>query len=355
MDNEGANRQLVFADRLMGLSNSASLALMVSIGHRTGLFDTMASLPPATSEEIARNATLNERYVREWLAAMATGRIVDYDPLAMTFVLPPEHAAYLTRAAGTDNAAVGFQLLGSFGAVEDQIIECFRHGGGVEGSVFPRYEAIRAEATWARLDASLLGETLLLVPGLPNLLRKGIEVADVGCGYGHALNIMAEAFPASRFVGWDTSGTTLSAARTEALRKQLTNVRFEQRDATTLEERGRFDLITSFEAVHDHPRPDVVLEAIARALRQDGTYLCVEVGASSNLADNLAIPWAPAIYAASCVHCVAVSLASGGAGLGAMWGQQKAREMLVEAGFSSVVVRRVASDPLNDYYLATKG
>jgi SAM-dependent methyltransferase len=352
--NEAGSTHRSFADRLLGLSNSGSLALMVSVGHRTGLFDAMASLPPATSEEIALNATLDERYVREWLAVMATGGIVDYDPLAMTFVLPPEHAACLTRAAGTSNAAAGFQLLGSFGSVEDKIVECFRHGGGVEPSAFPRYEAIQAEVTWARLDASLLREALPLVPGLPDLLRNGIEVADVGCGYGHALNIMAGAFPASRFVGWDASGATLNVARSEALRKQLTNVRFEQRDAATLEERGRFDLITTFEGIHDHPRPERLVKAIARALRQNGTYLCVEVGASSNLGDNLVIPWAPAIYTASCMHCVAISLASGGAGLGAMWGQQKAREMLAEAGFSSVIVRRAVSDPLNDYYIATK-
>jgi SAM-dependent methyltransferase len=339
----------------MGLSNSGSLALMVSIGHRTGLFDTMASLPPATSQEIADNATLDERHVREWLAAMATGRIVEYDPGDKTFVLPPEYASCLTRAAGTANTAVGFQLLSTFGSVEDQIVECFRHGGGLPASAYRRYEAIRAEIRWAHFDAALLDETLPMVPGLPNLLRQGIDVADVGCGYGHALNIMAEAFPASRFAGWDASGTSLSAARAEARRKHLTNIRFEQGDAATVDRRGQFDLITTWDAVGAHSRPDDLLAAIARALRPDGTYLCVEVGASSNLGDNLAIPWAPAIYAASCMHCVAVSLSSGGTGLGAMWGQQKARELLAAAGFSSVVVKKAPSDPLNNYYIAMKG
>jgi SAM-dependent methyltransferase len=351
---EGATRQRAFADWLMGLSNSGWLALMVSIGHRTGLFDTMALLSPATTEEIARNAALDERYVREWLAAMATGGIVDYDPRAMTFVLPPERAACLTRAAGRNNAAVGFQLLGLFAAVEDRIVECFRQGSGVKGAAFPRYEAVRAEVTWAHVDANLLNDILPLVPGLPKLLRKGIEVGDVGCGYGHALNVMAEAFPASRFVGWNTSGSTLRAARTEALRKRLTNVRFQRRDAASLEECGRFDLITTFGSAHDHPRPDLLLRAIAHALREDGTYFCVEVGLSSSLADNLDVPWAPGVYGESCMHCVPLSLASGGAGLGAMWGQQRTSAMLAEAGFFSVVLRRAASDPLNNYYIATK-
>ena len=314
----------------------------------------MALLSPATSEEVARNATLDERYVREWLAAMATGRIVDYDPRTTTFVLPPERSACLTRAAGTNNAAAGFQLLGLFGALEDRIVECFRQGGGVKAAAFPRYEAVRAELTWARVDAYLLDEILPLVPGLPDLLRQGIEVGEVGCGYGHALNVMAEAFPASRFVGWNASGSTLQAARKEALRKQLTNVRFQPCDAANLQDYDRFDLITTFGSAHDHPRPDLLLKAIARALREDGTYLCVEINVSSSLGENLDTPWAPGVYGESCMHRVPLSLASGGAGLGAIWGQQRARTMLDEAGFSSVVTRRAASDPLNNYYVATK-
>jgi hypothetical protein len=199
-----------FADRLTDLSNGASLALMISLGHRSGLFDAMAKLPPATSVEIAENAGLDERYVREWLGAMATGRVVEHDPAIGTFVLPVAHAARLTRAAGADNGAVGFQLIGMFGAVEDRVVECFRQGGGLPYSAFPRFQAICAEMNWASLDATLLRDILPLVPGLTDRLRAGIEVADVGCGSGHAVNIMAETFPASCFVGWDISATGLN-------------------------------------------------------------------------------------------------------------------------------------------------
>ena len=349
-----ARRQERFADRLMDLSNSGSLALMVSVGHRTGLFDTMASIPPATSVEIADNACLDERYVREWLAAMATGRIVEHDPVAMTFALPAEHAACLTRAGGRHNSAVAFQLLGMFAAVEDRVVECFRRGGGMADAEYPRFQEICAEIGWASLDAHLVDVTLALVPGLTHRLRAGIDVADVGCGAGHALNVMAEAFPASRFMGWDLSETGLAAGRAEAERKQLANVWFERRDAAALDQPERFDFITTFDAVHDQARPDLVLRAIAAALRLGGTYLCVEVGASSTLADNLAISWAPGLYTASCMHCLCVSRQSGGMALGAMWGEQKARQMLGEAGFVSLDVKRSPLDPVNNYYIATK-
>ena len=349
-----ARRQQRFADRLLDLSNSGSLALMVSVGHRTGLFDTMASLPPATSVEIADNACLDERCVREWLAAMATGRIVEHDPVAMTFALPAEHAACLTRAAGPHNSAVAFQLLGMFAAAEDRVVECFHRGGGVADSEYPRFQEICAEIGWANLDANLLAVTLALVPGLTDRLRAGMDVADVGCGAGHAINLMAEAFPASRFIGWDSSEVGLAAGRAEAERKQLANVSFERRDVALLDQHERFDFITTFDAVHDQARPDLVLKAIAAALRCGGTYLCVEVGASSTLANNLNIPWAPALYTASCMHCLCVSRQSGGMALGAMWGDERARQMLGEAGFASLHVERSPVDPVNKYYIATK-
>jgi 2-polyprenyl-3-methyl-5-hydroxy-6-metoxy-1,4-benzoquinol methylase len=346
--------QQTFAERLVDLSNAGSMALMISIGHRTGLFDTMASLPPATSHELAANAGLDERYVREWLGAMTTGRVVEHDPQAMTFALPADHAACLTRAAGPANAAVAFQLASMFGRVEDQIVDCFRRGGGLPYSQFPRFQAIQAEISWAGLDATLVDAVLPCVPGLVQRLRAGCEMADIGCGSGHAVNLMAEAFPASRFVGFDLADDALASARAEAERKQLTNARFEIRDAAALAEREQFDFITTFDAVHDQARPDLVLRAIAGALRPGGTYLCVEIGASSVLADNMDLPWAPGMYTASCMHCMTVSLAAGGLGLGAMWGEETARQMLAHAGFTGLEVKRLAFDPFNKYYIATK-
>lgn len=344
-----------FAERLVGILNAGMLALMTSVGHRTGLFDAMASLPPATSAEIAQAAGLDERYVREWLSAVTTGGIVDHDPGAMTFALPPERAAWLTRAAGPENLALQAQYVGLLAQVEDQIVGCFHRGGGVPYAEFPRFQALMAEDSGAVHDATLIDVTLPLVPGLTERLQRGIDVADVGCGSGHAINLMAEAFPASRFVGFDISDAGLAAGKAEAERTHLTNARFEKRDAATLDGSEQFDLITTFDAVHDQARPDLVLHGIAQSLRSGGIYLCVDITASSSLADNLDHPLAPFLYTISCMHCMTVSLAAGGMGLGTMWGEQKARQMLADAGFTSVDLKRVEGDILNTYYIATKG
>ena len=126
-----------FAGTMMQTLNDGFLGLLISVGHRTGLFDTMATLPPATSQQIADAASLNERYVREWLGGMVVGRIVEYDPSAARYHLPPEHAGFLTRAAGPNNMAFFAQYIALTGLIEKQLIECFRNGGGVPYSAYP--------------------------------------------------------------------------------------------------------------------------------------------------------------------------------------------------------------------------
>ncbi|CAN5714987.1 class I SAM-dependent methyltransferase [soil metagenome] len=353
-DKAGMDGSEEFAERLVGVLNGGMLALLTSLGHRTGLFDAMAQLPPSTSLQIAETTGLDERYVREWLGGMTTGGIVNHDPVKMTFELPPERAAWVTRAAGPDNLALQAQYVGLLAQVEDQIVDCFHRGGGVPYAQFPRFQGLMAEDSSTVHDATLIDVTLPLVPGLVDRLRRGIDVADVGCGSGHAINLMAEAFPASRFVGFDLTDTGLAAGTAESERKGLTNVHFEKRDAATLDGSKQFDFVTTFDAVHDQARPDLVLKGIAESLRAGGAYLCVDIAASSTLADNLDHPLAPFLYTISCMHCMTVSLADGGMGLGTMWGEQKARQMLVDAGFTSVELKRVDGDIMNNYYIATK-
>ncbi|HLK73433.1 MAG TPA: class I SAM-dependent methyltransferase [Streptosporangiaceae bacterium] len=352
---EARTADSAFAERMLRTMNEAALALMVSVGHRTGLFDAMAVMPPATSAEIASRASLNERYVREWLAVMTTSHIVEHDGAAGAYWLPADHAAWLTRAAGMKNLATGMQYIGLMAQVEDQIVDCFRHGGGVPYSAFPRFQAVMAEDSGAVHDATLIDVTLPLVPGLIDRLRQGIDVADVGCGSGHAANLLAEAFPNSRFTGFDFSDAGIAAARLEADGKGLANARFEKRDAARLGENGRFDFITTFDAVHDQARPDLVLAGIAEALRPGGVYLCVDTSASSKLAENLNHPLGPFLYTVSCMHCMTVSLADGGMGLGTMWGEETARTMLREAGFTSIEAARIDGDIVNTYIIARKG
>ena len=343
-----------FAEQMVGVLNDAMLALMASVGHQTGLFDAMADLPPSNSEEIASAAKLDERYVREWLGAMVVGRVVSYDPSVKSFRLPPEHAACLTRAAGPDNLASVAQLVALLGNVEDGIVESFRNGGGVPYSAYERFQDIMAEDSAQVYGATLIDITLPNVPGLVERLRGGISVADIGCGQGIALNLMAGAFPKSRFVGYDLSEEGIAAGRAQAEIMGLGNVRFEVKDATTLDESDSYQLITAFDVIHDLAHPAEVLRNIYSALEPGGTFLMVDPAASSNLHENLDHPMGPFLYTISTMHCMTVSLEQGGAGLGAAWGEQPARRLLAEAGFEGVEVEQVGGDIFNNYYTATK-
>jgi SAM-dependent methyltransferase len=343
-----------FAERMVDVLNTAALALLTSVGHQVGLFDALAGLPAATSRQIADAAGLNERYVREWLGAMVTGRVIEYNPAGAIYTLPPEHAAWLTRAAGPNNLAISAQYIPLLASVEEPIVTCFRDGGGVPYSAYPRFQRLMAEDSGAVHDAALIDTILPLVPRLVERLHAGLDAADVGCGRGHAINLMARAFPNSRFSGYDFSEEGIAAGREEAARLGLTNTQFEARDVATLDLHSQYDLITAFDAIHDQARPAEVLRGIAEALRPDGTFLMVDIGASSDVGENLDHPMGPFMYTVSCMHCMTVSLALGGAGLGAMWGEQTARRMLAEAGFASVEVKRIDGDLFNYYYVATK-
>ena len=341
-----------FAGRMLEVLNAGALAIMTSIGHRTGLFDAMAGLAPSTSEQIASAAGLNERYVREWLGAMVVGGTVEHDAESGTYFLPPEHAAWLTRAATPNNIAVTTQFIPLMGSVEDGIVESFKVGGGLPYSAFPRFHEVMAEDSGQTVVAALTDAILPLVPGLTERLEEGMDVLDVGSGSGRALNLMARTFPHSRFTGYDISEETIARAEAEA--QGLTNVRFEIKDAATLDEKERYDLITTFDAIHDQAKPAAVLEGIARALKPDGVYLMQDIAGSSHVHNNMEHPLGPLLYTISTMHCMTVSLSQGGDGLGTMWGEEKAREMLNEAGFGEVEVKQLPHDFVNSYYIAKK-
>jgi len=343
-----------FAGQMVGIINGGFLALITSVGHRTGLFDAIAKLPPSTSEEIASAAGLNERYVREWLATMTVGRVVEYDATAKKYRLPPEHAASVTQAAGPGNLATIAQYVSLMGKVEDEIVESFRTGGGVPYSSYGRFHPMMAEMSGDIFDATLIDSTLPLVPGLIDRLKAGIDVADVGCGSGHAINLMAKEFPNSRFTGLDFSEEGIAVGRAEAAKMGLSNARFEVEDAALMDKAGSFDFITTFDAIHDQAQPRKVLKNIADAMRPDGAYLMVDIRADSEVQNNMDHPLAPLLYAISTMHCMTVSLALDGEGLGTMWGEQKARELLAEAGFGQVEVKSVQGDIFNSFYIATK-
>ncbi len=343
-----------FAERIVGAIDSASLAILLSIGHQTRLFDTMAELPPATSAQIADAADLSERYVREWLGGLVSGRVIDFDAAAATYFLPRHHAAVLARAAGPDNLARVAQFIPLLGEVEQKIVGCFHNGGGLPYSDYPRFHTLMAEESGEVFDAALVDGILPLVDGLPDRLRAGADVADIGCGSGHAINVMAQAFPASRFTGIDFSDEGLAVGAAEAERLGLNNASFLARDVAALDVTDAYDVITVFDAIHDQAQPAKVLKNIHRALRPEGVLLMVDIKASSNVEDNIGVPLATYLYTVSTMHCMSVSLGLDGAGLGTVWGRQLAESMLADAGFGDVTVYEIESDPFNNYYIARK-
>jgi SAM-dependent methyltransferase len=343
-----------FADRMIGVLNDGCTALMTSIGHQAGLFGRLATTGPATSAQVAEASGLNERYVREWLNAMTTARFVRYDPESRTYTLPREHAAWLVDDAGPDNLARAMTYLPMLAEVEQGIVRCFREGGGLSYADYPRFHALQAEDSMAVIDATLLGQTVPLVDGLDARLRAGVEVADIGCGSGHAINVLARAYPASRFTGFDFSEEAVAAGRAEAKAWGLTNAGFELCDVATLDRPDAFDVITAFDTIHDQAHPALVLAAIAGALRPGGTFLMVDIRAASAVEDNLDLPWAPFLYTVSTMHCMTVSLGLDGDGLGTVWGEQVATRMLHEAGFTDVAIHTVDGDGFNSYYVARR-
>jgi len=349
-----AGKADAFVEKMTGILNGAALALMTSIGHRTGLFDAMARLEFATTDDIADAAGLSERYVREWLGAMVTGGIVEHDPKQQTFRLPREHAASLTRAARPANMAVTAQFISVLGHAEDAVVDAFRHGRGVPYSAYRRFHEVMAEESDQTTVAGLTAYILPLVPGLEARLELGIDVLDVGCGSGRALVHLAGRYPASQFVGHDFSEEAIAAARAEALRQGLANVRFEVRDVAKRFDGPAFDLVLAFDAIHDQVDPSGVLDNIAAALRPAGVFLMQDIGASSHLACNHGHPIGPFLYTISCMHCMSVSLAGGGPGLGAVWGEELAKSMLTAAGFRSIRVEKLPHDPMNYYYVCAK-
>lgn len=343
-----------FVERLVGMLNGSGLMLMISLGHRTGLFDVMSTLPGSTSHEIAAAARLSERYVREWLGAMVTGGIVNIDPDGTHFTLPPEHAACLTRAATPGNFAVTAQWIGLLGSVESHVEEAFRTGRGVPYQAYRGFHAVMAEESSQTVVAALEEHILPLAPGLAHELERGIDVLDVGCGMGLALCHLAGRFPRSRFVGVDFSPEAIEAGRREAAARGIGNLTLAVGDAATFGTPDGYDAVLAFDAIHDQARPAAVLKNVRRVLRSGGTFLMQDIKARTAIRDNIGSPLAPFTYAISLMHCMSVSLAAGGPGLGAAWGRELALRMLAEAGFRNVRIDELPHDPINYYYVMCK-
>ncbi len=354
-----ADRSEQFGNRLVDLLNQMGLALMLGIGHETGLLDVLARLPPTSSAGIAQAAGLHERYVREWLACLVSAAVVEYAPASQTFALPVEHAVWLahsqpdfTPGGAFPGAAILAEAFACLMEVQPQVMACFRRGGGVPYSAYSRFHALMAQERNALFDRILLPSVLPLVPGWGKTLERGAQVADFGCGRGRVLHLLAQAYPHSHFTGYDISPPEIAQAQTEAEQMGLVNTRFRLADVAGLDVAGVYDYALAFDAIHDLAQPEQALRAIARSLKPGGSLLMQEFAASSRLEENLDHPLAAWLYAQSVLYCLTVSLSQGGAGLGCMWGKERALAMLAQAGFGAVEVKRTTADPYSDYFLA---
>ncbi|WP_329046363.1 class I SAM-dependent methyltransferase [Amycolatopsis sp. NBC_01488] len=325
-----------FAAYLTATMTGSALTMLIGVGHRTGLF-AAAARGPATSAGLADRAGLQERYVREWLGAMVTGRIFTFE--GGEYTLPPEHAKFLLGETAA-NLMPSLLTLSAFTGILPDLERSFADGGGVPRSAYgPYLESLGAKTgdSWKHVYREHLVDGFFgAVPGLTDRLTVGARVLDLGCGTGNAIAVAARAFPASRFTGLDINANVVAQA--EAATDGLPNVAFAVGDAAELVADPPYDVITAFDAVHDQDRPDVVLRRIRGALAPDGLFFMVDTNFSSHVENNIGNPLAALCYSISLMYCTTTSLAEGGAALGAMWGTEKALDMLADAGFRHVSV-----------------
>ena len=339
-----------FVHKVLGDTSATLTTILAVLGDRLGLFKDLAAHGPATSDELASRMGMNERYAREWLGGMASAGYLEYEPATRRFTLPPEHAPALAQEGGPVFFGGIYQELPAVTGVLDQLTIAFRAGGGVPQSAYN-------DQMWDGLErfSSIWFENLLTpqwLPAMPDVqakLEHGAQVADVGCGRGRALIKLAQTFPNSRYMGYDVFGPTIERAMANARAAGVADrVRFAQRDVSKgLPE--QYDVITTFDVVHDAVDPVGLLRTIRQGLRVDGVYVCLDINCSEKLEENSG-PLGALFYGFSVLYCMTTSLAGGGMGLGTLgFHEPKVRELCAEAGFSHV--RRVPLDnPFNNLY-----
>ncbi len=340
-----------FMMKVVGDAGASLAAGLVFIGNRVGLFRAMAGAGPLRLDEVVARTGLQSRYVEEWLAGMVTAGYLTYDPESQTYMLPDEHA-YFLASNGTDHDLSGlFSGLPSLLATAPRVATAFEQGGGVTfqdyGEDFPY--------TIEHMNRGLYENRLVQswLPTLPDVverLQNGGSALDIGCGTGVVPLLLARAFPRARVTGLDIDRRSIDIACEHAREAGVSDrVTFRVGSARWLPDTPQYDLISTFDCVHDLVDPLGTLRRIRRILAPGGTYLMVEPKVADRLEDNLQNPFATLLYGISVLHCLTQSLAHDGAGLGACWGEAKARDLVQEAGFGHFVRLDIRS-PVQSFY-----
>jgi SAM-dependent methyltransferase len=328
---------------------AAMLGAMSYIGDRLGIFKILANTGAVTVAELAAESGLSERYLREWLSAMAAAGYVTYDASSERFAMPAEHAMVLAREDSPFFSGGFIEGIIPNLSVTPKVMEAFKTGSGVAQSEYPpeTFESMERSSA-AMYRHQLIRKWLPTMPQVVEILANGGTALDVGCGSGRAAIALAQAFPNARIFGFDAHRGSLERARINARAAGFEErITFEVRDCTKLPP-AAFDFISTFDVVHDSIDPLALLRSIRGALKPAGTYLMVEVNVSSRLEDNIN-PMGRMMYSMSTLYCMSVSLGGGGAGIGACMGEEKARELTREAGFTQF--RRLPiEDPFSALY-----
>jgi 2-polyprenyl-3-methyl-5-hydroxy-6-metoxy-1,4-benzoquinol methylase len=322
------------AQQILGDVASAMHSAMNFIGDRLGLFKAMKDAGPLTVAQLAEKTGLNQRYLQEWLNAMAAAKYLEYDPAARTYLLTPEYAVALAEEGSPYFVGSYFQVVQATMSVAPKVAEAFRAGGGLTQADYPpwMFEATERNSL-PRYQFKLVRKWISAMPQVVERLQNGGAAADVGCGGGRAAILIAKAFPKARVFGFDLHAESIERARRNAAEAGVTDrVTFGVANGSQLPA-GKFDLVTTFDVVHDSVDPVGLMRSIKQSLTPGGTYLVQEINISSNVEENVK-PMGKLVYSVSTLYCMTTSLAHGGAGIGAAMGEPKARELAAAAGFT---------------------
>ena len=339
--------------RVVGDQAGAFTMALGYIGDRLGMFRALRDAGPCTSDDLAARTGLNQRYVLEWLRAMVASEYVEYDPESDRYRMEPEQAHVLASEDSPMFVGGAFHITLPSLLNTQRVMDAFRRGGGVP------YDELGSDVSCAMerffrpgYKHQLNSVWLPAVPGLVDRLTRGIDVLDVGCGRGQSTVTMAEAWPASRFVGLDYHSESIAGAMKLAAERDLSNASFVQAAAHEIARDRQYDLICAFDCIHDMVQPVETLKTIRSVLKDDGVYLWAEPNLS-HLAHENRHPIGRAFHAVSPLHCLTVSLAYDGAGLGTVIGEKGARDLASQAGFSSFE-RLPIPNPFNQFFALKK-
>jgi 2-polyprenyl-3-methyl-5-hydroxy-6-metoxy-1,4-benzoquinol methylase len=330
----------------IGEIGAAMNSTLVLLGDRLGLYKVMHRAGPMTASQLAAKTGMNERYLQEWLSAQAAGKFLDYDAATRRFTLTAEYGEILANEAGPAFLPAAFEIVMAMMIDEPRLEEAFRTGEGVgwdehHHCLFSGTERFFKPGYLMNLVQSWLPA----LDGVVDKLQKGASVADIGCGHGASTIIMAQAYPKSRFWGFDYHEGSIEAARKAADRAGVAGqCTFEVASAKVYPGKD-YDLVAFFDCLHDMGDPAGAAAHVRQSLKSDGTWMIVEPFAHDELESNLN-PLARVCYCASTMICTPASKAQEvGLALGAQAGEKRLRDVVTRGGFRRF--RRAAETPLN--------